>query len=180
MVYFGQEVGEQANFDSGFGKASRTSIFDYVGVPNHQKWMNNGKFDGGLLSESEKNLRDFYSKLLNFTIKSPALMGKYQEIQTINRQTTPRYDEGLFSFVRWNGEEKLMVIANFSWLTTSNCSIKIPSDVISQWGLSDNTEYKMVDQLYQKSEIILKVKNGIGTAEIEIKPSESFIYKLKL
>jgi hypothetical protein len=22
-------------------------FFDYVGVPSHQRWMNNGKFDGG-------------------------------------------------------------------------------------------------------------------------------------
>jgi hypothetical protein len=29
--------------------------FDYVGVPNHQRWMNNGKFDGGLLTDKEKS-----------------------------------------------------------------------------------------------------------------------------
>jgi hypothetical protein len=38
---------------------SRTSIFDYVGVPNHQRWMNNSKFDGALLKPNEKELRDF-------------------------------------------------------------------------------------------------------------------------
>jgi hypothetical protein len=34
-------------------------FFDYVGVPSHQRWMNNGKFDGGQLTNSEKALRDF-------------------------------------------------------------------------------------------------------------------------
>jgi hypothetical protein len=28
--------------------------FDYVGVPSHQRWMNNGKFDGGQLTGVEK------------------------------------------------------------------------------------------------------------------------------
>lgn len=88
MIYFGQEVGEAGNENGGFGTHSRTSIFDYVGVPNHQRWMNGGKFDGGQLSKSEKELRDFYKRLLNFTLKSSALMGKYQEIQGINRYAT--------------------------------------------------------------------------------------------
>lgn len=56
MIYFGQEVGEPAAEDPGFGKPTRTSIFDYIGVPAHQRWMNGGKFDGGALSESEKSL----------------------------------------------------------------------------------------------------------------------------
>src|SRR5690606_2640868 len=46
MVYFGQEVGEDGSEDAGFGKPTRTSIFDYIGVPAHQRWMNNGAFDG--------------------------------------------------------------------------------------------------------------------------------------
>jgi hypothetical protein len=54
MIYFGQEV-RGSNENAGFGTHSRTSIFDYVGVPNHQRWMNNGKFDGGLLTDKEKS-----------------------------------------------------------------------------------------------------------------------------
>ncbi|HEU0136030.1 MAG TPA: alpha-amylase family protein, partial [Flavobacterium sp.] len=42
MVYFGQEVGEPGNENAGFGTRSRTSIFDYIGVPHHQRWMNGG------------------------------------------------------------------------------------------------------------------------------------------
>ncbi|RUM68325.1 MAG: alpha-amylase, partial [Sulfurovum sp.] len=51
MIYFGQEVGEPGSEDTGFGKPSRTSIFDYIGVPHHQRWMNHKKFDGGQLSK---------------------------------------------------------------------------------------------------------------------------------
>jgi hypothetical protein len=57
MVYFGQEVGEAGNENAGFG--FKNINFDYVGVPNHQRWMNNSKFDGALLKPNEKELRDF-------------------------------------------------------------------------------------------------------------------------
>jgi hypothetical protein len=62
MVYFGQEVGEAGNENAGFGTHSRTSIFDYIGVPNHQRWMNGGKFDGGQLTQEEKTCVIFYKK----------------------------------------------------------------------------------------------------------------------
>ena len=108
MIYFGQEVGEDGSEEAGFGKPSRTSIFDYIGVPAHQRWMNNKKFDGGQSTQEEKELRDFYKRLLNFTINSAALMGEYQEIHYYNKEHTQNYDHRIFSFVRWGGEEKLL------------------------------------------------------------------------
>jgi glycosidase len=176
MVYFGQEVGEAGNENGGFGTRSRTSIFDYVGVPSHQRWMNGGKFDGGQLSQKEKELRDFYSRLLNFTLKSEALMGKFQEIQTINRNETKNYDSGLYSYVRYSDSKKLIVVANFSWVTTSNFKLIVPADVISKWSLADGN-YTVTDQLYG-STAELNVTKGVGTIKLSVKPSESFIFKL--
>ncbi|MFV5701166.1 alpha-amylase family protein [Flavobacterium sp. XS2P12] len=177
MVYFGQEVGEAGNEKAGFGTHSRTSIFDYIGVPNHQRWMNGGKFDGGQLTQDEKELRDFYKRVLNFSLNSSALMGKYQEIQTVNRQKTQGYDSGIYAFTRWSDTQKLIVVTNFSWLTTSNFKLKIPSDIIQKWNLKDGN-YTLTDQLYNKSSIQLQVLNGEGKAHITIAPSESFIYQL--
>jgi glycosidase len=178
MIYFGQEVGEPGNEDAGFGKPTRTSIFDYIGVPHHQRWMNDGKFDGGQLTESEKELRDFYARLLNFTIKSSAMMGKYQEIQTVNRNETKEYDPGLYSFVRWDNKEKLIIIANCSWVTTSHVDLIVPEDVIEKWNLNDG-DYKVTDQLYNHETSTLEVKGGRGIIKVKIKPSESFIFKLQ-
>ena len=177
MVYFGQEVGEAGNEDAGFGTHSRTSIFDYIGVPNHQRWMNEGKFDGGQLSQEEKDLRDFYKRLLNFSINSPALMGKFQEIQNINRQSTDGFDPGIYAYTRWSDSQKLIIVTNFSWLTTSNFELKIPADIIQKWNLKDGT-YTITDQLYHKSSVQLRVENGEGKVQISIAPSESFIYQL--
>jgi glycosidase len=176
MVYFGQEVGEAGNENGGFGTRSRTSIFDYVGVPSHQRWMNDGKFDGGQLTQKEKDLRDFYSRLLNFTLKSGALMGKFQEIQATNRNETKNYDPGMYSYVRYTDNEKLIVVVNFSWVTTSNFELIVPVDVISKWSLADGN-YTVTDQLYG-STAELNVINGVGTIKLSVKPSESFIFKL--
>jgi glycosidase len=177
MVYFGQEVGEAGNENAGFGTHSRTSIFDYIGVPSHQRWMNGGAFDGGLLTKEEKELRDFYKRILNFSLNSSALMGKYQEIQEVNRQTTAGYDSGIYAFTRWSATQKLIIVTNFSWLTTSNFELKIPSDIIEKWNLKDGN-YTIKDQLYHKSSTLLQVVNGEGKVQITIAPSESFIYQL--
>lgn len=177
MVYFGQEVGEAGNENAGFGTHSRTSIFDYIGVPNHQRWMNGGKFDGGQLTQEEKELRDFYKRILNFSLNSTALMGEYQEIQTVNRQTTQGYDPGIYAFTRWSDTQKLVIVTNFSWLSTSNFELKIPSEIIRKWNLNDGN-YTVTDQLYNKSTVQLQVSNGEGKAQITIAPSESFIYQL--
>lgn len=178
MVYFGQEVGEPANENAGFGTHSRTSIFDYIGVPNHQRWMNEGKFDGGKLSDSEKSLRDFYKRLLNFSINSPALMGSYQEIQTVNRQNNGGYDQLLYSYVRWSENQKLIVVANFSSEKASEFELIIPRDMISKWNLKEG-EYTLTDQLYLQNKTKLIVSNGEGRTKVTIAPSESFIFEVK-
>ena len=47
------------------GRDGRTTIFDYWSVDSIRRWRNNGKFDDKLLTEEEKKLRTFYSRLLN-------------------------------------------------------------------------------------------------------------------
>ena len=178
MVYFGQEVGEAGNENGGFGSHSRTSIFDYVGVPNHQRWMNDGAFDGGKLSASEKELRDFYKRLLNFALKSTAVMGQFEDLQEVNRQAASGYDPNhVYSFVRWSNDQKLIVLTNFSSETSGSFELKIPSDIIAKWNLKDGN-YTIKDQLYEKSTTQLQVINGEGKALISIASLESFIYQL--
>jgi glycosidase len=177
MVYFGQEVGEAGNENALFRAHYRTSIFDYVGVPSHQRWMNNGKFDGGLLTAREKDLRDFYKRLLNFSISSSALMGEFEEIQTINRKSTAGFDPGIYSYTRWSDTEKLIVVTNFSWINSSSFELIVPSDIIQKWNLEDGI-YTITDQLYELSKPKLEVLNGQGKVQISIAPSESFIYQL--
>ncbi len=177
MIYFGQEVGEPAKENAGFGSPTRTSIFDYIGVPNHQRWVNNKEFDGGQLLPEEKELRDFYKRLLNFTIGSEALMGKYADIHYYNKEHTQNYNHRVLSYVRWSGNQKVIVISNFDAGESYSFQLKIPPEIIKQWQLKEGS-FKVKDALYGKTEKELKIIDGIGKINVEISPLESFIYNL--
>jgi len=177
MIYFGQEVGEDGSENAGFGSPTRTSIFDYVGVPAHQRWVNNKYYDGGQLSNEEKALRDFYKRLLNATITSDALMGNYREIHYFNKAQSPDYDHRIFSFVRWDEMEKLIIVANFNKEKSYNINLKLPTDMVKEWRL-DTGNYKLKDLLYG-SESVLKIDNTIGSFPLKLGPLESVILRLE-
>ena len=178
MIYFGQEVGEPGAGDAGFGKPSRTSIFDYIGVPHHQRWVNNKEFDGGQLTVGEKELRDFYKRLLNFTIQSDALMGDYQEIHFYNKEHTEGYDHRVLSYVRWSANEKLIIVTNFDVQKSYAFDLKIPQDVIGKWELKDQ-EYLLQEALYGQVKKSLVITNGEGEISVELAPLQSYIFKVE-
>ena len=177
MLYFGQEVGEPGAQDGGFGKPSRTSIFDYIGVPHHQRWMNNGKFDGAQLSKEEKFLRDYYKRLLNFTVKSQALMGHFEEIHGFNLANNDTYDAGLYSFVRYNDKEKLIIVNNFNQKTLAVVNLKLPKDLLVKWQIRDGA-YKVEEQLFKQIKTTLNVSSGEGKMTVALAPYESLILKM--
>ena len=179
MVYFGQELGEPGAENAGFGHPSRTSIFDYIGVPHLQRWVNNKQFDGGQSTEAEKSLRDFYKRLLNFTINSSALAGNYQDIHLFNRKNTDNYNDKVLSFIRWSADEKLIIVSNFDANNSQEFQLKIPQDIIKVWDLVDGN-YKVKDELYKGFSSDFVVKNGVGSIKIKLKSLESFILKLEL
>lgn len=178
MIYFGQEVGEDGSEETGFGDPTRTSIFDYVGVPAHQRWMNEKHFDGGQLTDEEKSLRDFYKRLLNFTINSDALTGYYADIHLYNREKTESYTDKVLSFVRWSHDEKLIIVSNFDSEKSQEFQLKIPKDIIEPMGVEDG-EFVLQDELYKQLKLELIVVNGLGRINIKLEPLESFILKIK-
>ena len=178
MIYFAQEFGEPGAEDLGFGDPTRTSIFDYGSVPSQVLWVNNNQFDGGQLTQNEKELRDFYKRLLNFTINSSALMGKYQDIHLYNQNHTEWYNDKVLSFVRWSDDEQLIIVSNFNAENIYGFELQLPKDLVSQLKLKDD-EYKVTDQLYNQYHSILKVNDGQANVRIDIKPLESFILKIE-
>lgn len=177
MIYFGQEVGEPGAEYAGFGKPSRTSIFDYIGVPHHQRWMNNGKFDGGQLSAEEKELRDFYKRLLNLTKGSPALGGNYLEIHRYNRQNTEWYNDRVFAYVRWSEEQKFVIITNFDSIHAFGFDLELPADLVKDWELPAG-DHRMLEKLYGEKQPILQVSGGKAKVRVDLKPLESWILEL--
>mgnify|MGYP005850319483 CR=1 FL=1 len=177
MIYFGQELGEPAKEDLGFGDSTRTSIFDYGAVPSMVRWVNNKNFDGGQSAKAELELRDFYQRLLNFTIKSSALMGDYQDIHLFNRQNTEGYNDKILSFARWSQDEKLIIVSNFDAEKSYSFELQLPKDLVTKLELNE-TEYIVEDQLYSNYKSILKLENKKAILKIDIKPLESFILKI--
>ena len=179
LIYFGQEVGEAGAQNAGFGKPTRTSIFDYIGVPAHQRWMNGGSFDGGQLSKEEKSLRAFYKKLLNFTITSPALMGSYGEIQSYNHEISALYSDKVFSFLRWSDNQKLIIVANFDPDNRANFELRIPGKVVKIWNLKEGI-FALTDHLNLTNKYNLLVTKGAGKVKLSLKPLESVILEVNI
>lgn len=196
LVYFGQEVGEAAVDNPGFGQASRTSIFDYVGVPAHQRWMNNGKFDGGQSTKTETSLRAYYQKLLNLSTgqTAPALLGHYYSLDAANRSkhaatqnTTSNqtgYDDSTFAFARFEAKtptskqtQKLIIVSNFSQTESKALQLKLPKELIGQWQLKDGV-YPLKDLLEDHPSSQLQLKQGEGKIAITLAPLSSAILSL--
>ena len=138
LVYFGQEVGEPGAGKEGFqGDDGRTTIFDFWGVPQHQKWVNGGAYDGGALSDEQKNLRSAYATLLNAARTNKALaQGEFFDLQPYNREVAPDdFPEGAYAYMRHFEDESVLAVANFTDQPMV-VPVLIPPMVMEKWGLS--------------------------------------------
>lgn len=141
MIYAGQEVGEPAAGSEGFsGNDGRTTIFDYWGIPNLQKWVNNGKFDGGQLDAGQKALRFFYHKLLQTVREYEALrLGHFYELMLANEHSAG-FDARVYAYLRYTGKQRVLIIVNFNReLRTLN--VKLPADLQEQFKLQGEVTF---------------------------------------
>jgi len=129
MIYSGQEVGEQGAGIEGFGgDDNRSTIFDYWGQPQHQQWLNGGKFDGGGLTAAQKSLRTFYQQLLTLVQSNKAIQsGTFTDVSA---------ELGLgntaMAFIRSTDTERVLVLANFSRANRVNISAKTLQKITKQ------------------------------------------------
>lgn len=177
MLYFGQDVGEDGSEEPGFGDPTRTSIFDYMGVPAHQRWMNGGKFDGGKLTEQEVSLRNYYQKVMTISAENPAMQGEYESLHEHNLEGGQWYNERLFSFVRWQGEEKLIVVINFDTEATFSGELSLPANVIERMAIS-NGAHNLSD-LLSAGTSKLNVAAGEGRVQVSLAPLQSFVFSVE-
>ncbi|KPH92202.1 alpha-amylase [Pseudoalteromonas undina] len=107
LLYFGQDVGEDGSENAGFGSPTRTSIFDYIGVPAHQAWMNNGKFDGANLTPEQAQLRQYYIAIMALNGLPAVVAGDMAPLMVTG-------SDRVVGFVRTLGQQSLWVLSNFS------------------------------------------------------------------
>ena len=128
MLYFGQEVGEPAIGKEGFGgDDNRSTIFDYWGIPEHQKWMNKGAFDGALLSPDQVQLRDFYKKLMHIAATAPAI--RHGEIFEIPH--TGNMNNRMYGYIRYTAKQRLLIVVNFDRSHVMDVEIVIPEQLLN-------------------------------------------------
>jgi glycosidase len=155
MMYFGQEVGEPGAGAEGFaGEDGRTTIFDFWGVPMHQRWMNGGKFDGGQLEGWQKTLRSNYAALLNFARKNDAITnGKLYDLQQANNQgKAAGYDDArMYAFLRFTDKQKLLIVVNFDAFAEKNFRLRIPDAAWQAMGLDEKGAYQLRGVLFNDS-----------------------------
>jgi len=176
MLFYAQALGEAGEGDAGFGDPSRTTIFDYWGVPSLQRWMNGGAFDGGRLNDKEKSLREYYANLLSFSADEPVLNGAYAGLHQYNLDNTDNYDERLFSFARWHDGQILLVVSNFSEKNNYQFDLKVPGHLVDTWNLPDG-HYQLLEALSGGLNH-LKIAEGNGTIAIGLAPLESLVLQI--
>ncbi len=174
MLYFGQEVGEAGALASGFGQPSRTTIFDYAGVPAHQGWLNGGRFDGGNLTPAQRDLREFYAKLLHFSATAPALRGQLFPLHQQHLQT-PGYSEQMLAFARSNPQQRLIVVANFAD-SASRFKLQLPADLVQQWQLARGPV--ALTELFSGHAYTLQVDSGVAVVPLTVKANSALVLLL--
>jgi len=146
MVYHGQEVGEPAIGEAGFsGDDGRTTIFDYWSMPEFQKWVNGGRYDGGGLSAEQRELRDWYARLLGLCQEPALAWGEFFGLNWANRENPDFGRVGaevasghwLYAFMRRHAEsgQAFLVVANFHPRETlEGVRVRIPVEALEWLG----------------------------------------------
>ncbi len=167
MVYNGQESGEDALGEIGYsGDDGRTSIFDYCRMPEHQKWMNGGKFDGGLFDDRQKTLFDWYRCLLHFRQKHTAISeGEFYDLMWCNPWYANFDPQFVYAFLRYTDTEHLLIVVNFHRNERRDVEVKIPHDALALMGKSKANEFDMND-----------FANEVH--EVHLEPSETKVFDL--
>lgn len=176
MIYFGQEVGEPGKGSEGFqADDGRTTIFDYWGVPEHQKWVNGGKFDGALLSLEQRQLRQFYTDVLTLASTNPALtQGDYHDL-TAHNISTGNFDDKVHAFIRHYDTERLLVVTSFNDKERVT-KVQIPTHIAEAIGLDASQVYIARDLLWREAEVGFDKSLSF---DVRLKPYSSFIFKIK-
>ena len=176
MIYFGQEVGEPGTGVKGFGgEDGRTTIYDYWGVPEHQKWVNGGKYDGGGLSDEQKQLRQAYSDILILATENDAIsQGDYYDLTEFNRQAN-NFSDKIHAFVRVSGDERLVIVSGFN-AKVEHVKIQLTDEIVEKLQLKKEEAYIARDLLRSGTEV------GIGESfsiELDMQAYSSIILKIK-
>jgi len=158
MIYFGQEFGEKAQEIEGFNEADdRTTMFDFYRVDTHQRWLNEGKFDGGKLTVGEKAIDSFYTELLAWVNTSEVIQkGKFFDLQYAQNFSYPR--DKVYAYLRFTEKERNLIICNFDSIQHSFV-VEIPTLALDMMGIK-SMKFKSIKTFLPPSSLVSKVEGN--------------------
>lgn len=153
MIYFGQELGEPGMDEEGFsGRDGRTTIFDYWSIDSLHRWSNNGHYNTHLLTPKEKELRKFYSRLLNLCNQEAALcQGVFFDLMYVNRDGWQMNEHKQYAFLRKYEDEVLMIAVNFDEMP-AQVSINLPAHAFEYLHIPEYESIAAVNLLDSRKE----------------------------
>jgi glycosidase len=145
LMYNGAEVGEPANGSDDFnGNDGKTSIFDYVNMPQMTAYRN------GTLDTRSLALRAYYSRLGNLSAQ-PAFSSAedfYEDISAENTGLGNDFNQWLYLFTRTSGSSHAIVIANYDENNAKTYTVHLSSTALTNLGIANNgTSYTLTDHL---------------------------------
>lgn len=178
LLYFGQEVGVRAEGAEGFsGDDGRTTIFDYWGVPDWQGWLNQGRYDGDGLTDDARHLRAFYQQLNHLVNGSDAIQnGYFYDLQWANEQTAGYDPHRIYSYLRYTGRQRLLIVLNFSAQTTYDTTVRIPQHAFDTMGLESARTYQLTDIFLIRTQL---ERVGTEGVPMQLSPRSAFVLEIK-
>ena len=148
MIYFGQELGERGMDSEGFsGCDGRTTIFDYWSVDSVRCWRNKGKFDGRLLTPQQKELREFYHRVLTLCNREKAIReGLFFDLMYVNHNGWRFNEHRQYTFLRKADNELLFIAVNFD-NDPVHVAINLPSHAFDYLQVAQQESCQAVDLL---------------------------------
>ncbi len=179
MLYAGQELGERGMDKEGYsGVDGRTTIFDYWSVQTLRRWNNSGKFNDEQLTEAEKDIQSYYSKVLTLCNSESALReGRFYDLQYAN-PCSKHYDSNrIYSYLRGTEDELILIAVNFGD-HESNTKICIPHEAFAYFSVYETEEkIKATELLTNHEQHIIFTPNK--PLEINIPANGGVILKIR-
>ena len=177
MLYNGQELGEKGDRIAGFsGNDGRTTIFDYWVMPEVQKWNNDGAFTTHRLSDSQKQLRLQYSKILQLCRNEAISEGAFYDLLWINEQLV---SQQVYAFLRHTKNEKMLFIASFN-ANEVQTHIEISDHAIAAINLDTTNDIECREELYlhEPDNFSYKSSGNSIILNLSLAPFESKVFRL--
>ncbi len=176
MIYSGQELGERGMDMEGFsGMDGRTTIFDYWGVKSVQAWANKGKFDGGKMTDVQRELRAFYQRLLTLARDDKAIQkGKMYDITYAQGEDFDKNKQ--FAFIRHTKGETLLVVVNFHD-REQRIKVRVPNDAFVYLGMDESPKATATDLL--RGEKMPLALTADGTIELTLQAWKGVVLKIR-